>query len=62
MGERVQKVVSDTCAGVAFLMKKNKIEVFEGLGSFVDANTLKVVGKQEKTIKGKNLQATAPNN
>ena len=55
MGERVQKVVSDTCAGVAFLMKKNKIEVFEGLGSFVDANTLKIAGKNEETIKGKNF-------
>ncbi len=39
---RKNKVVSDTCAGVSFLMKKNKITVFTGLGSFVNTNQLKV--------------------
>ncbi|MFN4147733.1 MAG: dihydrolipoyl dehydrogenase, partial [Runella sp.] len=30
------------CKGVDFLMKKNKIDVYQGLGSFVDKNTVKV--------------------
>lgn len=45
---RKDKVVEQTCGGVAFLMKKNKIEVFTGVGSFVDANTIKVT-KQDGT-------------
>src|SRR5512147_171014 len=40
MQKRKDKVVSDTCAGVSFLMKKNKIDVFEGHGNFVDARTI----------------------
>jgi len=55
MSERVQKVVSDTCAGVSFLMKKNKVDVFTGHGSFVDPHTIKIAGKKEETIKGKNI-------
>ena len=34
---RKQTVVDQTCDGVSFLMKKNKIDVFEGIGSFKDA-------------------------
>ncbi len=56
MRDRVKKVVSDVCNGVAFLMKKNKIEVFIGHGSFVDANTVSVKGeKGEEQIKGKKI-------
>jgi dihydrolipoamide dehydrogenase len=55
MSERVQKVVSDTCAGVSFLMKKNKVDVFTGHGSFVDAHTIKIAGATEETIKAKNV-------
>ncbi len=51
---RKQKVVSQTCDGIQFLMNKNKIDVLQGMGSFVDANTLKVVGeKDEHTITAK---------
>ena len=39
---RKADVVSKTVEGVAYLMKKNKIEVLKGLGSFVDKNTIKV--------------------
>lgn len=54
MRDRVKKVVSDVCGGVSFLMKKNKIEVFTGVGSFVDGNTIKITGeKGEETIKTK---------
>lgn len=44
---RKDQVVSQTCDGVSFLMKKNKIDVFEGHGSFVDKNTIKVVDRQD---------------
>lgn len=47
MSDRVSKVVEGITNGVAFLMKKNKITVFQGHGSFKDKNTV-VVG--DKTI------------
>jgi dihydrolipoamide dehydrogenase len=53
MRERVEKVVSDTCNGVAFLMKKNKVDVHTGVGSFVDKTTIKISGEKEETIKSK---------
>lgn len=49
MIERKREVVKQTCDGVSFLMKKNKIEVFEGVGSFVDAHTIAVTGKDGKS-------------
>ena len=42
MADRVQKVVKGITVGVAGLMKKNKITVFHGHGSFVNATTVKV--------------------
>jgi len=39
---RKQAVVDQTSGGVKFLMDKNKITVFEGLGSFVDATHVAV--------------------
>ena len=42
MIQRKRDVVSQTCDGIKFLMKKNKIDVLHGLGSFVDKNTIKV--------------------
>ena len=47
MCDRVKKVVSDVSAGVSFLMKKNKIDVYQGHGSFVDANTVSIKGEKE---------------
>ena len=56
MIQRKNDVVSQTCAGVKFLMDKNKVEVFEGIGSLVDKNTVKIVGvKGEETITTKNI-------
>jgi dihydrolipoamide dehydrogenase len=53
MRERVKKVVSDVCGGVTFLMKKNKIDVYTGMGSFVDAHTIAIKGESETVqIKG----------
>lgn len=42
MIKRKQEVVDQTVKGVAFLMKKNKIDVFEGFGSFIDKHKIKV--------------------
>jgi len=44
---RKQNVVDVTCDGVAFLMKKNKIDVLTGTGSFKDKNTILINGKDE---------------
>lgn len=46
---RKNTVVSDTCKGIDFLMKKNKIQVFEGHGSFVDKNTVQVSDKKDNS-------------
>ncbi len=52
MIKRKGDVVKQTYDGITFLMKKNKIDVHQGVGSFVDKNTIKVTGKdgKEKTI------------
>lgn len=51
MIERKRSVVKQTCDGINYLMDKNKIDVFEGVGSFIDKNNIKVTGKDgEKTI------------
>ena len=42
MVKRKNDVVSQTVKGVEFLMKKNKIDVYYGFGSFVNANLIKV--------------------
>ena len=52
MIERKRSVVSQNCDGISFLMDKNNIDVYQGVGSFIDKNTIKVVGDDgEKTIK-----------
>ncbi len=52
---RKADVVKQNVDGIDFLMKKNKIDVHHGLGSFVDKNTIKVSGKEEKTISSKKI-------
>ncbi|MBK5277908.1 MAG: dihydrolipoyl dehydrogenase [Bacteroidia bacterium] len=42
MIKRKSEVVKQTCDGIVFLMKKNKIDVHTGVGSFVDKNTINV--------------------
>lgn len=49
MIKRKNEVVKQTCDGVEFLMKKNKIDVHHGLGSFVDKNTIKITDSEGKT-------------
>ncbi len=42
MIKRKDEVVQQNTAGITFLFKKNKITSYQGLGSFVDKNTIKV--------------------
>ena len=57
MIKRKADVVDQTCKGVEYLMKKNKIEVFHGHGSFVDNTTIQITAADNTTkeIKGKNI-------
>ncbi len=48
MMARKRDVVSVTCSGVEFLMKKNKIDVHHGHGSFKDPNTVTVTASDGK--------------
>jgi dihydrolipoamide dehydrogenase len=49
MIKRKDDVVKQNGEGILFLMKKNKIDVYTGVGSFVDKNTIKVAGKGKET-------------
>jgi len=55
MVARKQGVVDQMTKGVEFLMKKNKIDTYTGMGSFIDANTVQVKGEKTAEIKGKNI-------
>lgn len=48
MISRKSDVVKQNVDGIAFLMKKNKIDVHTGVGSFVDKNTIKITAKDGK--------------
>jgi dihydrolipoamide dehydrogenase len=54
---RKQAVVDQTSGGVKFLMDKNKITVFEGKGSFVDATHVAVekADGSKETLEAKNV-------
>jgi dihydrolipoamide dehydrogenase len=54
---RKQNVVDQTTKGIAFLMKKNKIDELHGVGSFIDPHTIKITKEDgsEQIIKGKNI-------
>lgn len=47
---RKNEVVKMTCDGVAFLMKKNKVDVYTGVGSFVDATHIRVKGESKEEV------------
>lgn len=57
MINRKGEVVKQNVDGIAYLMKKNKIDVHQGLGSFVDAKTVKITGEDgtSKEISGKHI-------
>jgi len=51
MMNRKNEVINQTCDGIKFLMKKNKIDIIQGLASFIDNNTIRVKDKTEIKIK-----------
>ncbi len=61
MIKRKNQVVEENTKGIEFLMKKNKIDVFHGHGSFVNANTISIAkadGKTETIETAKTIIAT----
>jgi dihydrolipoamide dehydrogenase len=61
MIKRKEDVVKSNVDGIAFLMKKNKIDVLIGTGSFIDKNTVQVKssdGKETKITTEKVIIAT----
>jgi dihydrolipoamide dehydrogenase len=61
MIERKNEVVKQTCDGVVYLMKKNKIDVYHGVGSFIDKNTVEVTkedGSKQQLTSQKVIIAT----
>lgn len=61
MINRKNEVVGQTVKGVEFLMKKNKIDVYHGHGSFVDKNTISIAkedGSKEEITSDKIIIAT----
>src|SRR5476651_1444812 len=57
MMKRKGEVVGKLTSGVAYLMKKNKIEVVKGYGKLVDGHTVEVTGDDgaKKTLKAQNI-------
>jgi len=57
MISRKDDVVKQNTDGIQYLMKKNKIEVLQGVGSFVDKTTVKVTKDDGSSsdIQGKNI-------
>lgn len=56
MVERKAGIVETTTGGIKYLMDKNNVDVFEGLGSFVDATHVKITKNDgsEEIIEGTN--------
>ncbi|MDG2194818.1 MAG: dihydrolipoyl dehydrogenase [Polaribacter sp.] len=54
---RKATVVEQTSGGIKYLMDKNNVDVFEGLGSFADATHVKITKKDgtSETIEGTNI-------
>jgi len=53
---RKHDVIAQNTAGISFLFKKNKIDSYQGVGSFVDKNTVRVTKKDgsAEDLKAKN--------
>ncbi|MDA9187641.1 dihydrolipoyl dehydrogenase [Flavobacteriaceae bacterium] len=55
MIDRKAAVVDQTTKGIDYLMDKNKIEVFRGLGSFIDETHIQIEGEKKQTLEAKNI-------
>ncbi len=53
MMSRKSSVVEQTTKGINYLMDKNNITVFQGVGSFVDATHIQISGEKTETIEAK---------
>ncbi len=53
---RKEEVIAQTCNGIKFLMDKNNVTVYQGVGSFVDKNTVAI-----KDTEGNSTNITAKN-
>lgn len=53
MMDRKQSVVDQTTAGIEFLMKKNNIDVYHGIGSFKNPNHITINGDSNQEIEAK---------
>lgn len=53
MMTRKQSVVDQTTVGIEFLMKKNNIEVYQGVGAFKDATHINITGTETQEIEAK---------
>ena len=53
MMARKQSVVDQTTVGIEFLMKKNNIEVYQGVGAFKDATHISISGSEMHEIEAK---------
>ena len=54
MISRKKAVVDQTISGIDFLMKKNNISVYNGLGSFIDSTHINIDGEKKIIIEAKN--------
>jgi dihydrolipoamide dehydrogenase len=50
MINRKNEVVKQNTDGINYLMKKNKIDTFQGLASFINKNTIQIDGAKKATI------------
>ena len=50
MINRKNEVVKQNTDGINYLMKKNKIDTFQGLASFINKNTIQIDGAKKTTI------------
>jgi dihydrolipoamide dehydrogenase len=50
MINRKNEVVKQNTDGINYLMKKNKIDAFQGLASFIDKNTIQIDGAKKTII------------
>ncbi len=50
MIKRKNVVVNQTVAGIDFLMKKNKIDVYHGIGSFIDSKNISIINLKEEIV------------
>ncbi len=51
---RKDAVVKQTCDGITFLMDKNNIDVYQGVGAFKDATHITITGEKTIEIEAKN--------